>query len=204
MAGRLGWLSLPSLSSCTAGCVPSALAFGYIWRDSYVLSKFGVSRALFLRSAFSLLTAIVTTTGELLFKRVKRGADFAPRHAAAGGMTMEIKWADFYFVPPRRLIPSAFCCEPGLLLDQIPPIEAPKKVQCYLEQADRERRNAKEMYRIFQQDLLQLKLITGKWKGRTMECVPMWLIFSRFSPVLLSFSFQLDNWPKPRAPTLHL
>ena len=43
----------------------SGLCFGHIWRDSYVL-------------------VIVTQAGELIIKRVKRGAEFTPQKISGG------------------------------------------------------------------------------------------------------------------------
>jgi len=83
---------------------------------------------------------LATQSGRLHFKILRRSADFSLSEKTAG--------------PP---------------IEQSKRIPVPAKTQLYLDQTQRERRNAKEMHRSFQRDMFRVRLMTARHYVKTLE-----------------------------------
>jgi Bardet-Biedl syndrome 1 protein len=110
--------------------------------DSVVAMRFGQ----YGREANTL--ALIGSIGSLSFKMIKRTASFEVPATIGGGANS----TDAVGAPAEQDIPLAL----------------PKKTRLYLEQTQRERDSAGNMYRILQKDLLRLRLVTAKAYAKAM------------------------------------
>jgi Bardet-Biedl syndrome 1 protein len=121
----------------------SALVASLQTADTVVAMRFGQ----YGREANTLV--LVGRAGSLTFKMLKRTASFEPPSLAPGAATL---------APASAGAP-----------EQDMPLAVPKKTRLYLEQTQRERDSSGEMYRVFQRDLVRLRLSTARAYAKVLS-----------------------------------
>jgi len=142
----------------TADCVAVALEGGEVrvyngaavvarlqMADTVVAMRFGQ----YGREANTLV--LVSRAGSLTFKMLKRTASFEPPAGAAGAGAAA--GASASGPPPEQDVPLA----------------VPKKTRLYLELAQREREASGDIYRVFQRDLVKLRLLTARAYAKVLR-----------------------------------
>ena len=146
----------------TADCVAVALEGGEVrvyngaavvarlqMADTVVAMRFGQ----YGREANTLV--LVSRAGSLTFKMLKRTASFEPpARAAGGGSSGGAGGAAAAAGPPP---------------EQDVPLAVPKKTRLYLELTQREREASGDIYRVFQRDLVKLRLLTARAYAKVLR-----------------------------------
>ena len=127
----------------------SALVASLQTADTVVAMRFGQ----YGREANTLV--LVGRAGSLTFKMLKRTASFEPPSLAPGA------------APPGQA--GAGAAFAGSAPEQDVPLAVPKKTRLYLEQTQRERDSSGEMYRVFQRDLVRLRLSTARAYAKVLS-----------------------------------